>query len=129
MDALANAAPAPVAAPLEEPKESGPRGTPDLSLAKAVEAIQRSRWAKNHGATRDDVIQELRDKLSLGSLDVWGETKHSGRIQWGISPDAWGLWELDPAANAATYNGEQVLTRVQFSSAYVRLLWPPAGTL
>jgi hypothetical protein len=123
MDALAHAPHAPAAEPAEAPKRKAYGGTPDLSLANAVEVIKHSRWAKIHRASRDDCIQELRDKLALGSLDVWGEPKGEGKLQCGFAKEVWGVWGLDPDTNTATQNGEPVLTRVQFSSHYVRALW------
>jgi hypothetical protein len=50
-----------------------------------------------------------------------------GRLQWGFPVEVWAVWDLDPDSNTVTEDGKPIMTRVQFASSYVRVLWPPAG--
>jgi hypothetical protein len=109
--------------PREERLDTGPGGTPNISLRRAVQTVLSSRWADDHQATESRVLVEIRDKLQLRRLTAFGRQEPGGGIA-AIPSAHWAGYSLDPQSGNAVIGDQIGYFDVQLDENYVDALWP-----
>jgi hypothetical protein len=98
--------------------------TPNVDLHTVYGHMVDSVWANNHRHEDENIDQELRDKLHLRRLPVFGRVAVGGALNE-LTADAWETVRFDPDTGCAhAPSGEPTYFDIQFDLNDVNRVWP-----